>query len=307
MKITQRELRRLIHEEAMVTELRGVIREISRNEGDLLGRVKNSTVYLVEGTQRNRQVQSISFGHLMESIDSGKISEAKALRIWEKSVSYQIDNLIAEGVMDDLKSAYDTAKGGALKLKDKITSVASAAMEKVNDFLLKIALQAVNLAQSSVEGIVSAAKKLSGAVQRFKDSHPILFKIIMILVVMLIVFGIMSLFSGEAHASVMVPGKGGKGSQEMTQKSYEALRGALSEYGDSTGDVGKMLDVGDAIKALDKAHKAKSQIDLSALGKINQVGYGMVKNTIADARGGDNIAWKLLQKWTQIGESLRIR
>ena len=307
MKITQRELRRLINEEVMVTELRGVIREISRNEGDLLRSVRNSTVYLVEGTRRNRRVQSISFGSLMESIDSGRISEAKALRIWEKSVSHQIDNLIAEGVMDDLKSAYDTVKGGAIKLKDKISSAASSAMEKVNDFLLKIALQAVNLAQSSVEGIVSAARKLSGAVQRFRDSHPILFKIIMILVVMLIVFGIMSLFSGDAHASVMVPGKGGKGSTEMSQKSYEALRGALNDYGDKSGDVGKMLDVGDAIKALDKAYKSKEQIDISSLGKINQAGYGMVRDTIADARGGDNVAWQLLKRWTQVGESLRIR
>ena len=163
------------------------------------------------------------------------------------------------------------------------------------------------MAQKSVEGIVSAARKLSGAVQRFKESHPILFKIIMILVIMLIVFGIMSLFSGDAHASVMVPGKGGKGSTEMSQKSYEALRGALNDYGDKSGDISKMLDVGDAIKALDKAYKSKSQIDMSSLSKLNQAGYGMVKNTIADAKGGDSVAWKLLQQWTKVGESLRIR
>ena len=306
MDITGQQLKNIINEEVSSHALRRVIREMSRPGVNILAQASKTDVFLVEGTRRNRKIQSIPFGMLMESIDSGVITEAEAFRIWEKSVSHQIDNLISEGVMDDLKSAYDKVKGGALKIKDKISSAASAAMEKVNDFLLKISLQAINMAQKSVEGIVSAARKLSGAVQRFRDSHPILFKIIMILVIMLIVFGIMSLFSGDAHASVMVPGKGGKGSTEMSQKSYEALRGALNDYGEA-GDVDRMLNVGDAIKALDKAHQSKSQIDMSSLSKLNQGAYGMVKDTIADARGGDNVAWKLLQKWTKVGESLRIR
>jgi hypothetical protein len=260
-------------------------------------------VYIFESG--HRKPKSITFGTLLERRKRGVISERRMIRLWERSVSYQLDQLLTEGFMDSLASAYETVKGGAIKLKDKITDVALAAWEKANDMLLKASIQAINLAQSSVEGIVSAAKKLSGAVQRFREDHPILFKIIMVIIIMLIVFGVMTLFSGEAQAAVRVPGAGGKGSQEMTEKSYQALRGALSEYGGS--DVDKIIDTGNAIKILDKAYQSKDVVDISALGKFNSGAYNVVRDLVGEAKGGDSVAFKLLQKWTNIGSKLVVR
>ena len=247
------------------------------------------------------KTKTIKFGTLMEHVNRKIITEAEAFHLWERSVSYQMDQLITEGVVDSLKDAYETVKGGALKLKDKISAAAASAMEKVNDFLLKISIQAMNLAQSSVAGIVQAARMLSGAVQRFKDNHPILYKIIMVLVIMLIIFGIMSLFSGEAHAAVR-----SKGGRQMSQKHYEALRGALSEHGDKS-DIGKMMDAGNAIKILDKAYQSKEVIPIEKLGAMNRAGHEMITNLVGEARGGDRQAFSLLQKWSSIGSRLTVR
>jgi hypothetical protein len=298
--ITGQQLKNIINEEVSAHALRRVIREMSRPGVNILAQANKTDVFLVEGTRRNRRVQSIPFGLLMESIDNGIISEAEAFRIWEKSVSHQIDNLISEGVMDDLKSAYDKVKGGAIQLKDKITSAASAAWEKVNDFLLKITLQAMNLAQKSVEGIVKAAGMLSDAVEKFRDNHPILYKIIKILVIMLIIWGIMSLFSGEAQASVKLPD-----GRTMSEDHYNTLRGALGEYGG--GDVSKTINAGDAIKILDKAYKAKESIPVKELGIMNRAGLDSITNLVGEAKGGDRTAFDLLMKWKKIGSNLTIR
>ena len=220
--------------------------------------------------------------------------------VWERSVVFELDSLLSEGVGEALKSAYETVKGGAIKLKDKISDAAKAAWEKVNDWVLKISLQAMNLAQASVEGIVKAARMLSDAVQKFKDEHPILFKIIMILVIMIIIFGIMSLFSGQAHAAVKM-----KGGKAMSQKHYEALRGALSEHGGS--DVDKIMQTGKAIKILDKAYKAKEMVGLDKLGSFNRAGSDMITKLVGQARGGDSQAFELLEKWSSIGAKLTVR
>lgn len=258
--------------------------------------VSKTHVYVLE----NKRPRAISFGNLMEHRSSGLITEATAMRLWEQSVNYELDCLLSEGVLDNLKDAYETVKGGAIKLKDKITDAALAAWEKANDFLLKIALQAMNLAEASVEGIVKAAGMLSDAVDKFRDNHPILYKIVKILVIMLIIWGIMSLFSGEAQASVRLPS-----GKSMSEEQYNTLRGALGEYG--AGDIDKIIDSGEAIKMLDKAYKAKEAIPVNKLGNMNQAGLKMINGLVDSARGGDEGAVKLLMKWQKIGKNLTVR
>ena len=258
--------------------------------------VYQSRVYILE----NKGVYDISFGALMERRNRGLISEATSLRLWERSVNYEYDCLLAEGVFDHLRDAYEVIKGGAIKLKDTISDAAKAAWEKANDFLLKISLQAINLARSSVEGIVKAAGMLSSAVERFEQNHPILYKIIKILVIMLIIYGIMSLFSGEAQAAVKLPG-----GKNMSEAHYNTLRGALGEYGG--GDVDKIMNSGQAIKILDKAYKAKEAIPIEELGSMNRAGVDMIAKLVGEAKGGDNTAYELLMKWQKIGKTLVVR
>ena len=305
MKITGEKLRSIIQEEVASHRLQKMIREMTRDAEDLRERVNKSPVYLVEGSRQRQRVRSISFGALMESIDKRVITEEAAFRIWEGSVDYQMRQFLTESMMDDLKSAYETVKGGAIKIKDKISSVASAAWEKANDFILKISIQAINMATKSVSGIVSAARKLASAVERFREDHPILFKIIMIIVIMLIVFGIMSLFGGEAQAAVKAAGGKGAGGT-LSEPQYEALRGALDQYG-STGGMDQMIDTGEAIKALDAAYKGGKTVDMNTLGKFNQGAWKVVQGVINDAKGGDSGAWELLQKWGDVGSKLVVR
>ena len=270
----------------------------------VIGKVRATNKVLREATQRTSvnisASKSIKFGTLMEHLDKKIISQSEAHMLWERSVNYQLENLLSEGMMDSLRDAYETVKGGAIRLKDKLTDTAKAAMEKVNDFLLKISLQAMNLAQSSVEGIVKAASMLSNAVERFRDNHPILYKIVKILVIMLIIYGIMSLFSGEAQAAVKLPG-GGK----MSEAQYNTLRGALGEYGG--GDVDKIMNAGKAIKMLDKAYQAKEAIPIEELGSMNRAGLDMIGNLVGQAKGGDKEAFDLLMKWQKVGQNLTVR
>jgi hypothetical protein len=141
---------------------------------------------------------------------------------------------------------------------------------------------------------------LSDAVDKFRDNHPILYKIVKILVIMLIIWGIMSLFSGEAQASVKLPS-----GKSMSEEQYNTLRGALGEYG--AGDIDKIIDSGEAIKMLDKAYKAKEAIPVSKLGNMNQAGLKMINGLVDEARGGDKGAVKLLMKWQKIGKTLTVR
>ena len=178
---------------------------------------------------------------------------------------------------------------------DKLRS----AMEKVNDFLLKISLQAMNLAASSVAGIKKAASMLSNAAEKFRRDHPILYKIIKILVVMLIIYGIMTLFSGDAQAAVKMPS-----GKPMSEDHYNTLRGALGEYGG--GDVNKVMDAGNAIKALDKAYQAKESVPLKELNGLVRAGANTINGLVDEARGGDETAFKLLMKWKKIGSNLTV-
>jgi len=301
MKISKKQLQSIIREELTAHALRPIISGIVKDHARVQRTIGRSPVYIFEGNRRSPQ--AISFGTLLERRKRGVISERKMVNLWERSVNYQLDQLLTEGFMDSLMDAYETVKGGAIKLKNKISDAAKAAWEKANDLLLNISIQAYNLAQRSVEGVIGAAQKLTAAVGRFKESHPILFKIITVIVIMIIVFGIMSIFSGEAHAAVGTKGAGGSG--ELSEKSYQALRGALSEYGGQ--DVQKILDSGEAIKILDKAYQAKETIDITALGKFNQGAYKVVQGLVNDARGGDEVAFELLKKWTKIGANLTVR
>ena len=282
MLITDRELRTLINEALL------------HGRASRAPKLEDTRMYIIE----KKGVRSVSFGVIAERRRRGVLSEQAAMRLWERSVRYELDQLLmTEGMMDNLKDAYESLKGGAIKIKDQISDAAAAAWEKANDFILKTSLQAMNLAERSVEGIVKAAQMLSGAVERFRDNHPILYKIVKILVIMLIIWGIMSLFSGEAQAAVKM-----KSGKSMTEEQYNTLRGALGQYGG--GDVEKVMNAGEAIKVLDKAYQAKEAIPVSKLGSMNQAGLKMINGLVDEARGGDESAFKLLMKWQKFGQKL---
>jgi ElaB/YqjD/DUF883 family membrane-anchored ribosome-binding protein len=299
MKVSESALRSLIHDEMVILDLRDTIREISRNEGELLGSVRNSTVYLFEGRQRTPK--EISFGALLEQNRKGLITDQKILKIWESSTRYELDVLLSEGVMDFLRDAYEKAKEGVKSLGEK----ARAALEKASDFILEKSLQLMNLAQAGVEKAVKAAQGFIEAVQDFKSEHPVLFKIAVILAATIVVFAVMSfLNSPEAHAAVKM-----KGGKMMSQERYEAMRGHLSAFGDQGGFDAQEASM-KAIQALDKAYKATDvQSITKAGGDLNgfiQASSKSVTDLVNDASGGDKVAYKLLMRFAKVGKSLKM-
>jgi hypothetical protein len=262
-----------------------------------------SPVYLIES--RRRMPKLITFGNLLEQRRLGLISERRMIKLWESSIDYQINQLLTESFMDDLASAYETVKGGAIKLKDKITDAAAAAWEKANEFILNLSIQAYSMATKSVDALKSAISKLAAANAKFKKNHPILHKIVSIIIVMIIIFAIMSIFSGEAQAAVQAPDGSGQGGN-ISEGQYTALRGMLSKYGDA-GTVGDMIDSGKAIEILDNAYKSKDMVNISELGRLNQVGFEKIVELNNQAKGGDQAAWGVLKQWLEIGKTLQVQ
>ena len=80
----------------------------------VIGKVRVTNKVLREATQRTSvnisASKSIKFGTLMEHLDRKIISEAEAHMLWERSVNYQLENLLSEGMLDSLKDAYETVK-----------------------------------------------------------------------------------------------------------------------------------------------------------------------------------------------------
>ena len=80
----------------------------------------------------------------------------------------------------------------------------------------------------------------------------------------------------------------------------------LSKYGDA-GGMSEMLDSAKAIEILDNAYKSKEAVDISELGKLNQVGFQKIVQLSYQAKSGDQAAWSVLKQWLQIGKTLQVQ
>lgn len=246
------------------------------------------------------------FNVLLENVNSGKIPRERAIKLWENSTSARLEQLlIQEGLGEDLMSAYEYIKGGVFKLKEKISDAALAAFEKVNDFLLKISVQAYQMATRSVEALVSAARALSNAVDQFKENHPLIYKIVKILVFCIIVFGIIQLFSGNAEAKVrLTTGK------IMSEKEYRAALGALDDYGRSIDpnvlpDFEKITRAGEAQRLLQIAYDSNRVDSIKELGGLVHKSVQAVDKVVREAHKGSAGHLKLLERWLEIGKTIQ--
>ena len=246
-----------------------------------------------------------SFSFLIEQRKLGLISEKKMIYLWETSIQTRMDQLLTESFIDDLSSAYESLKSGAIKIKDKISDAAIAAWEKANEFILKLVVEAYTIASKSVDALKSIIGKIAAANAKFKKNHPILHRIVSIVIVMIIIVAIMSIFSGSAQAAVKAPGGTGQGGN-ISEGQYTALRGMLNKYGEA-GGVGDMIDSGKAIEMLDNAYKSKDAVDISELGRLNQAGFQKIVELNDQAKGGDQAAWGVLKQWLEVGKTLQVK
>ena len=234
----------------------------------------------------------------------GYVNEQDSLLLFEQKINEEIDILINEGVLDVLKTAYERTRDGAIRLKDKISDAAAAAMEKVNDFFLRISIKAIELAKNSVESLKRAFDLMQGAISRFKEDHPVLFKVAVVILFMLVIFGIIMIFSGNAQAAIQTPG-----GRTLSQTEYEAMRGMLDGAAQRAGaaDVDKVLEIGQAIRALDAAHQSGTTEQLADLAPISQGAFETVTKLIQDVTPGvQSKARRILSALIEVGRKLDV-
>jgi len=68
-----------------------------------------------------------------------------------------------------------------------------------------------------------------------------------------------------------------------------------------------MIDSAKAIEILDDAYKSKDVVDISELGRLNQVGFEKIVELNDQAKGGDQAAWGVLKQWLEIGKTLQVK
>lgn len=262
---------------------------------------KVSKVFLFEGLDK-KPIES-SFGALLENYDAGLLTETRLLQLWESSYLYEMSQL-DEDIGDIIKQGYESIKGGAVKLKDKISDKVASAMEKVNDFFLKLSLQAVELARRSLSGAVKAAKFLLEKVEDFRYEHPILFKIIVVVSITLVILGIMAAFSNPAAASVRM-----KDGSMMSEFKKNAIRGFIDATADKAGpdNVDAQFLAKTTNQMLDKAFASKKAIPVEKLGGLTNKAVSILDKMFKDYQGGDKQAGQLIMKWAKIGKALRYR
>ena len=224
-----------------------------------------------------------------------------SLIIFENQINEEVNILLSEGIMDLVASAYERAKDGALKLKDAISDKVKAALERVNDFFLKMAIKATDLAKTSIEATMRVVNSMNSAIERFQKNHPILYNIVKAVIFMIVIAGVIAVFSSEASAAVKLDG-----GKQMSKDRYNAIRGFLDEYMVSKSDIGIKLDVGTAISDLDTAYKSKSPDSIKKLPKYIQLANKYIEGYITDARAGDAEALDELVRFKEIGEKLKI-
>ena len=234
----------------------------------------------------------------------GYVNEQDSLLLFEQKINEEIDILINEGVLDVLKTAYERTRDGAIRLKDKISDAAAAAMEKVNDFFLRISIKAIELAKNSVESLKRAFDLMQGAISRFKEDHPVLFKVAVVILFMLVIFGIIMIFSGNAQAAIQTPG-----GRTLSQTEYEAMRGMLDGAAQRAGaaDVDKVLEIGQALKALDAAHQSGTTEQLAELAPVSQNAFKVVTELIQNVTPGvQSKARRILSALIEVGRKLDV-
>jgi SPX domain protein involved in polyphosphate accumulation len=69
----------------------------------------------------------------------------------------------------------------------------------------------------------------------------------------------------------------------------------------------EMIDSGRAIEILDNAYKSKEVVNISELGKLNQVGFQKIVQLSDQAKSGDQAAWSILKQWLEIGKTLQVQ
>lgn len=242
-----------------------------------------TTIYLFEGS--NQEPKKVCFENIIDNYDHKELH-----KLWEKSYLYECQQILNEGLLDIISSAYEKTKDGVVRLKTQVSDVVRQAMEKVNNFFLEKSVQVYNLVKKGGELAVKALGSFLKQIALFKQKHPILFKTMMAIGIIIIVFFIMSSFAREASAAIKSPLDDAK---EVSDKGVRYVRGLVKSV-----DFSPQLQ-SDILKTIDDAHKANEVVDLSKLtsrsGKLANTALRVIFNS-AEVVKGDEYSPELKQQ-----------
>tara|TARA_Y100000310_G_C20496090_1_gene721599 strand:+ start:47 stop:949 length:903 start_codon:yes stop_codon:yes gene_type:complete len=216
----------------------------------------SGTVFLFEGSTPTKT----DFNLLLERYNNKELTGEQLINVWQESVEYEYQQLLTE--IDWEKEAELTADPGYKPPQER-----GGIGERISEFVLEKSVQLVELAKAGVEKAAAAGKALLKTVGTFQKRHPLLFKVVSVVVISVAIFALMSVFqSGEAEASIKAytAGKSDVGLRKhaggrISSTAYEALRGLIYEADAS-------LEIrSEAMKVIDAAQQSGDVVDLAKL------------------------------------------
>ena len=261
------------------------------------------SIYLFE----NKTAVKKDFESLLQEFDSGKITENELYECWNKSMLYE-QKLLNE---IDWKKEGELVQQPGYKPPHERRGMLDVAMQKAQDWVLEKSVQIYQMAKRGLMVTVQALSGLVKAAKRFQEKYPVATKIIVVIALSLAMFALMSaLDSSEAQAAIRAPGlEGGMGggeAGEISDASYEALRGMIHQTKEA--DLGgTSLELrAEAMKIVDVAQAAGKTVDLSTIqGEYGEFANEQVQaldGLVKLAREGDPEAFEWLKKLTEVGK-----
>lgn len=272
----------------------------------------NNNLILESQVKSNKMLlnsgRSVTFGKLLESYDNKKISAEMLSEVVLKDIDKTHKQLIKEGVLDLVASAYESVKDGAIKLKDNISQKVTDAMAFVNKKYLEMVTKIYMMAKKGPElaaKAVAGMDKILGAIGAFKRKHPILYKIILFTIICIALGALMMILSSDAHAEIV-----NQSGNALADKNYQAIRGILMKKLMATADFQESEQLSSALIQLKKAHNSTDQIQLETLQSANQAAYNAVKQLVVEAKQAsasgvapsDNTALQTLEEFSKIAQ-----
>lgn len=272
----------------------------------------NNNLILESQVKSNKMLlnsgRSVTFGKLLESYDNKKISAEMLSEAVLNDIDKTHKQLIKEGVLDLVASAYESVKDGAIKLKDNISQKVTDAMAFVNKKYLEMVTKIYMMAQKGPElaaKAVAGMDKILSAIGAFKRKHPILYKIILFTIICIALGALMMILSSDAHAEIV-----NQSGNALADKNYQAVRGVLMKKLMATADFQESEQLSNALIQLKKAHNSTDQIQLETLQSANQAAYNVVKQLVVEAKQAsasgvapsDNTALQTLEEFSKIAQ-----
>lgn len=239
---------------------------------------------------------------IREALNAERVLLREALII--EDFENTVDMMISEGFLDLVRSAYKKSMGAAGSLSRPVVD----ALQKVNNVFIGLVQRAISAARSSAQSGIKFYRTIVNKVSAFKEAHPLLFKIVMVVLSVVLVYAALSLFdTSTAHASLSAGGK------QVDEKTYLEVRGMLLQHMDrvDSSNIDKKLELGKIITELDTAFKSKDTFQIEkfsgAAGKFITKAYQIVGDLIKETQSSDSkvsaTATEILKQWYQVAKS----